>query len=508
MKPNTQSVKATKLGGKVWLCAIIFGLIGQIAWSVENMYFATFAQDVFAGVSNTTGTLVSTLMIWLSAITATATTIFAGGFIDRVGKRKPFIAYGYLAWGVTIMLFAAIPVTPTTKTVGLIGALLVIFDCIMTFFGSTANDAAFNTWITDVTDTTNRGKVNSVMSIFSILAFVLVFVIAMFTYDAGNSVLFFIILGVLPIIAGIVALFTLKDKADIPKIQNKNYLKETFYGFRPSVIKNNKMLYVCLSATCILGIAQQTFFSYLINFIQNTLGIKDYIIPLAIIIVLAGGITAATGILYDKVGRKHFYIPIVIVAVASMLVFYLMQFMPVSSYVAVMVVAGTLMMGALLSGSGALMSTFQDYIPKGSEGRFQGVRMCFTVLVPMLIGPLVTLCINLAKIDDNAVEYMPPFEIFLAGTIIAVFAIIPIVFVMKDANRLRQAKLDEALQEKKNAETQATEDGLTMVCTCGEEGCNCPFDCTPSTEENVVATEIEETVENTEAAVESDKIDE
>ncbi|MBR5174210.1 MAG: MFS transporter [Clostridia bacterium] len=215
MKDKAQSVKSTKLGGKIWLSAIIFGLIGQIAWSVENMYFATFAQDIFAGISNSTGTIVSTLMIWLSAITATATTIFAGGLIDKIGKRKPFIAYGYLAWGVTIMLFATIPVTPTTKTIGLVGALLVIFDCIMTFFGSTANDAAFNTWITDVTDSTNRGKVNGVMSIFSILAFVLVFVIAMLTYDAGNTVLFFIILGILPIVAGIIALFMLKDKPDI-----------------------------------------------------------------------------------------------------------------------------------------------------------------------------------------------------------------------------------------------------------------------------------------------------
>lgn len=453
MKDKAQGVKSTKLGGKVWLSAIIFGLIGQIAWSVENMYFATFAQDIFAGISNSTGTIVSTLMIWLSAITATATTIFAGGLIDKIGKRKPFIAYGYLAWGVTIMLFATIPVTPTTKTIGLVGALLVIFDCIMTFFGSTANDAAFNTWITDVTDSTNRGKVNGVMSIFSILAFVLVFVIAMLTYDAGNTVLFFIILGILPIVAGIIALFMLKDKPDIQKNTNPNYLKETFYGFRPSVIKNNKMLYVCLTASCLLGIAQQTFFSYLINFIENTLGVKDYIIPLAIIIVLAGGITAIVSIIYDKVGRKHFFIPIVIVATVCMLVFYLMQFMPQSTYVPVMIVAGTFMMGALLSGGGALMSTFQDYIPKGGEGRFQGVRMCFTVLVPFLIGALVSMCINLAKIGENEVSYMPPFEIFLAATAFAILALIPVIFVVKDADRLRKQKLAEAL-EAQEADTQ------------------------------------------------------
>ena len=49
------------------------------------------------------------------------------------------------------------------------------------------------------------------------------------------------------------------------------------------------------------------------------------------------------------------------------------------------------------------MSSFQDYIPKGSEGRFQGVRMCFSVLLPMLIGPLITMIINLRAIDNTSV---------------------------------------------------------------------------------------------------------
>ena len=437
---NTGSVKTTKLGAKVWTCALVFGLVGQIAWSVENMYFATLAQDIFSNVHRQDlATIVSTLMIWLSAIAATATTIFAGGFIDKIGKRKPFIAYGYLAWGATIMLFAAIPMSPTGNAIGLVAALLVIFDCIMTFFGSTANDAAFNTWMTDVTDTTNRGKVNAVMSVFSIVAFVIVFVLAMFLYDAKNAsnALFFIVLGAFPIIAGVIAIFVLEDSPNIIKNSNPDYLKETFYGFRPSVIKDNKMLYVCLSASCILGISQQTFFSYLINFILNTLGIKDFILPLAIVIVLAGAFTAVTGMLYDKFGRKHFYIPLVIIVIISTLVIYLMKYMPQSSYVYVLVIAGTFMLGSLLSGGSALMSSFQDYIPKGAEGRFQGVKMCFTVLLPMLIGPLITMIINLMKVDNQSVDYLPPFEIFLAAAIIAVFALIPIFFVRKDSERLR-----------------------------------------------------------------------
>ena len=36
-------------------------------------------------------------------------------------------------------------------------SLTIIMDCVMTFFGSAANDACFNAWLTDSTNETNRG---------------------------------------------------------------------------------------------------------------------------------------------------------------------------------------------------------------------------------------------------------------------------------------------------------------------------------------------------------------
>ena len=179
--------KSTPLGKKIWACAITFGLIGQIAWVVENMFFAKFGQDLFDTRGNLYFT-VTTLMVILSAVTATVTTIFAGGLIDKTGKRKPFITFGYLIWGVTIMLFAAIPIDFSDSSNWGIIAALVILDCVMTFFGSTANDAAFNTWVADVTNVKNRGLVNTILSVMPVIATVLVFGIGMFTYDSGSMV--------------------------------------------------------------------------------------------------------------------------------------------------------------------------------------------------------------------------------------------------------------------------------------------------------------------------------
>lgn len=470
------SAKSTPLGKRIWFCAVFFGLIGQIAWVVENMFFAKFGQDLF----DTQGELyytVTTLMVILSALTATVTTIFAGGLIDKTGKRKPFITFGYIIWGVTIMLFAAVPINFSASENWGIIAVLVILDCVMTFFGSTSNDAAFNAWVTDVTDSTNRGKVNTILSVMPVVATVLVFGIGMFTYDNGATVtneageivkvaigdrnplfikLFFIIIGIFPMIGGVVSAFAMKDAPNIVRNSNPDYLKETFYGFRPSVVKANKMMYVTLAVVCLLGIAQQTFMSYLINFIANTLGITNYILPLAAIIVVGAVITGVLGVFFDKIGRKKFYFPLLAILIVGAIVVYCMKFMPQNAYLPILIVGGIILLGAMLALGGALTSTFQDYIPKGAEGRFQGVRMIFTVLIPMVLGIAIAQMVGINSLDaHDAGQTTPPFELFLAAAVIVALAAIPLFFVFKDADRLRAAKAAAEAEEAAATEMQA-----------------------------------------------------
>lgn len=474
---QTPAAKSTPLGKKIWACAIVFGLIGQIAWVVENMFFAKFGQDLFDTRGNLYFT-VTTLMVILSAVTATVTTIFAGGLIDKTGKRKPFITVGYVLWGVTIMLFAAIPIDFSDDRSWGIITVLVVLDCVMTFFGSTANDAAFNTWVADVTDVSNRGKVNTILSVMPVIATVLVFGIGMFTYDSGATVtnelgevikvpiferdplnikLFFIIMGIFPMIGGLLSFFMMKDAPGIIKNSNPNYLKETFYGFRPSVVKENKMMYVTLGTVCLLGIAQQIFMSYLINFIEKTLGITNYILPLAVIIVVGAVITGVLGVFFDKCGRKHFYYPLLAILVVGAIVVYCMKFMDSSAYLPILIVGGSVLLGAILSVSGALTASFQDYIPKGAEGRFQGVRMCFTVLIPMALGIGIAQAVGVNSLDAHSAGQMqPPFELFLAAAIVVACAAIPLFWVRKDSDRLRSELMNRkaAAEEDAAAEEQ------------------------------------------------------
>lgn len=469
-----KAIKSTPLGAKIWLSAIIFGFVGQLAWVVENMYFATLAQDIFHNSgSDDMSYIVSTLMVIFSAITATVTTIFAGGLCDKLGKRKPFVAYGYIAWGLTIMLFATLPMKVDAGGIALIGFLLVLFDCIMTLAGSTANDAAFNTWVADVTDGTNRGLVNTILSILPVFATVVVFIGlgGLYNKDASSNWLFFVVLGIIPMVAGVLAIFLMKDSPNVIKNTNPNYLKETFYGFRPAVIKENKMMYITLAASCILGISQQTFFTYLVNFVQNTLELGDnFVIPLAVVIVGAAIVTGVLGMLFDKFGRKHFYFPLLVIIVICTLIIYLLEFMGKGAYLPVLYVCGIFMLGSILSLGAALNSSFQDYLPAGTEGRFQGVRMCFSVLIPMIVGPLITLVIGLNNVDTSVVGFAPPFKIFLAAAVVAVLAFIPLVFVYKDSDALRQKmlakKLEKDAEEKaKNSivENDVTENGADEI---------------------------------------------
>ena len=139
-------MQTKKTGGKFWLALVVFSLVGQVAWVVENMYLNVFIYKMF----NATAGEIS-LMVSASAVTATLTTILIGALSDKIGKRKLFICGGYVIWGISILSFAQVRTDvigvlfPSVTSAAAVGvSLTIILDCVMTFFGSSANDACFN----------------------------------------------------------------------------------------------------------------------------------------------------------------------------------------------------------------------------------------------------------------------------------------------------------------------------------------------------------------------------
>ena len=214
----------TKLGPRFWIAITIFSLMGQIAWVVENMYFNVFIYKMFnatpADISN---------MVAASAITATLTTVFMGALSDKIGKRKLFVSLGYILWGISIFSFILLREDLISKTFGLtvsastIGvSLTIILDCVMTFFGSTANDAAFNAWLTDSTDSSNRGAAEGINAMMPLVSILVVFGGFMF-FDldqASSWSLIFTIIGILVTVIGVLGFFIIKEP-DIKPMKNR-----------------------------------------------------------------------------------------------------------------------------------------------------------------------------------------------------------------------------------------------------------------------------------------------
>ena len=411
----------TKKSPKFWLSLVILSLIGQIAWVVENMYFNVFIYKMF----NASPSEISA-MVMASAVSATLTTLLIGALSDKVGKRKIFICGGYIAWGVSILAFALVRVdvlsgiTSSTVAAASLGiTLTIILDCVMTFFGSSANDACFNAWLTDSTDNSNRGAAEGINAMMPLVAILAVFGGFMgFDLSLANSwTTIYIIIGAVVLMVGIVGIFIIEDSA-VKREENGKYFSNIIYGFRPSVIKQNALLYLCLIAFALFGISIQIFMPYLIIYYEVSLAMTDYVLVMAPAIVIASIVTFFYGRLYDKIGFQKAVVPALIMLMAGYVVLCLF------TNVVLVFIGSLLMMSGYLAGMAVFGAVIRDLTPKGKAGMFQGLRIVGQVLIPGLIGPAIGSMV-LANAQtfvntDGTTSFIPNINIFIAALVVAV----------------------------------------------------------------------------------------
>ena len=95
----------------------------------------------------------------------------------------------------------------------------------------------------------------------------------------------------------------------------------------------------------------------------------------------------------------------------------------------------------------------RDYTPENDAGKLQGVRMIFSVLIPMVVGPMIGNAINKAAgvmlpnagADAMTTEYIPAPGIYLAAAIagILMFAVIPLLVKCKKAKEENKTEMVE-----------------------------------------------------------------
>ena len=435
-----------KLGLKKWLAFILAGFVGQLAWAIENNYFNVYVFDC----TKEYGFI--PVMTIASAAAATITTLFMGAVSDRLGKRKLLISCGYILWGLSILAFAFLNPSSSFNIVAnsafVAGTLIVIMDCVMTFFGSTANDAAFNAAVTDNTNNDNRAKVESVLSVLPLLALIIVIVVAGIFVDVkpGDPKhwdLFFYVFGGITLLIGILSFF-LFPKDVVEPNKNENYFVSVFYGFRPKVIKQNPVLYITLIAFMVFNIGLQVFMPYFILYVQNVLHIVDdaFTISLGIVLLGASAITVVFGLFMDKIGKNKIMIPALVVgAVGGGIIFFVPAETDFSQ--AGLIIGGIVLMTGYLVSTAVLGAKVRDYTPEKEVGLFQGVRMIFVVLIPMIIGPLIGNALCRIGGDPYTNEYgqtvYPPNKwLFLVTGIVFLCAVVPVILMIRKEKKLNE----------------------------------------------------------------------
>ena len=421
---------------RFWTSLVLFSLIGQVAWVVENMYFNVFIYNMFSA----SATDIS-LMVAASSIVATLTTIFIGALSDKLGKRKIFICLGYILWGISILGFSLVRVDivngliPTaTSAAAICITITIILDCVMTFFGSTANDACFNAWLTDATENSSRGKAEGINSMMPLMAILVVFG-GFMSFDLSlpsSWTAIFIIIGAIVIAIGVLGFFIISET---PKLTdtNKNYFKNIIYGFRPSTVKANPVLYFTIIAFAIFGISIQIFMPYLIIYYEVSLALDNYVLIMAPAIIIAGIATAFYGRYYDKVGFNKSIVPSLIclaLGYATLIIF--KHTLPVF-------IGSLLMMTGYLTGMAVFGAMIRDNTPENKAGALQGLRIVGQVLIPGIIGPIIGAAVlaNAETItaNDGTTSFVPNENIFIAALVALLVCAIAVLLIRNSLKR-------------------------------------------------------------------------
>ena len=418
-----------KLGARKWAALLLIGLFGQFAWTIENMYFNVFLYNTIS-----TDPRYISAMVGASAVVATLTTLLMGALSDRLGKRRVFIALGYILWGFSTAAFGFITpenaarLFPAANAAAAAAVMVVVMDCVMTFFGSTANDGAFNAYVTDITTSENRGRAESVLAILPLISMLIIFGLFDGLTQQGRWKDFFAIFGAAVTAVGVLALFLVKDEATL-KPRRDSYFRNLLYGLRPSVVKENPQLYLSFAAFCLFSIAVQVFFPYLIIYIQNYLGISDYAIVLGVVLILASAVSVLSGRFIDRVGKIRFTYPAAAIMLLGLAAMYFVR-----SQLGVMV-AGTVMMSGYMMMSAALGANIRDWTPADKVGHFQGIRMIFAVMLPMVIGPAIGAAVirggQSTYVELGQVKTVPTPAIYLAAAAVLLLVAIPLAALRK-----------------------------------------------------------------------------
>ncbi len=441
--------KSAMANGRFWLLMWGLGLAGQLCWNIENQWFNTFIYAKIAKDSS-----IVTLMVITSALVTTISTFLFGTLSDRKGTRRRYIAFGYIAWGVFTILFGLTEfigggtVGAGAKVSVLAAVLVILADDVMSFFGSMGNDSGYNAWSNDNTTPQNRGQVGAALAILPVVGTIVGTVLGGLLIGANdNYQRLFWAMGLFVIASGLLALFFLRDApglAPAPQQPIGKQLAETFrlQGFFS--FSRPELALACL-ATALFYTPFNIYFAHMGNWMIYRMGFTADSMGLVqgLSLLLACLLVVPAIVLINKNKTPLVAAAAILVNLAGLWVLTLFIRPETVNTASVFSAANLpLFLAVFLVGAGHVLMTqsmniwVKQLFPPESRGRFEGVRVLFFVLIPMLIGSLIGNAIvkngaGSVVNDYGITENIPTESIYLYAGIMVLATFVPLFFAAR-----------------------------------------------------------------------------
>lgn len=447
---------------RIWVTILIFMLMGSVAAGVESMFLGLYLNNtVFKhGSMGAPITLTDTinLISSLSAVVLGITTFVVGTISEKMKNRKLFISVGYILWGIVMLIFSFIRggnigryfgLTEMSDIVFTTAIFVIVFSLILTLLRATTNNTSFNVWVTDISTPQTSAIIETCFTVVGFVATgIITYLITKAQSDEGDYSDVFRFLGMVAILVGALGFVLFEKPKQLKNLKKKKEKeeqigwKDVFYGFRPSVIKKNRNLYLILSSGCLFNCAYQVFYPYLFIYLasvvipENT-DIETHPLKILCLIAVALLIAVATILLLMKIYKKNKAIPFI-----SSVLCFIVGLLILSSTKNIMGIIIGLTPG--LIGYAIIMiqfgATVRDNTPKDKIGLFQGIKTIFLFFVPKIIGPtlgnIASTNSSVTYMDNGSEKVLPTEAMFLYAAVVATLIFIPMLaFLKKDKER-------------------------------------------------------------------------